>query len=95
MLFQLLQDKQLIIIIFALLFVDCAMMVLWVCVDPMQRQISNLTTEVVLQNKTILKEILTSTWYSNMTTLIGNRKRKTKKKNKYSHGGCSSDFSDE
>lgn len=80
MLFQLLQDKQLIIIIFALLFVDCAMMVLWVCVDPMQRQISNLTTEVVLQNKTILKEILTSTWYSNMTTLIGNRKRKTKKK---------------
>lgn len=94
MLFQLLQDKQLIIIIFALLFVDCAMMVLWVCVDPMQRQISNLTTEVVLQNKTILKEILTSTWYSNMTTLIGNRKRKTKK-NKYSHGGCSSDFSDE
>lgn len=58
------------------------MMVLWVCVDPMQRQISNLTTEVVLQNKTILKEILiTSTWYSNMTTLIGNRKRKTKKTN--------------
>ncbi|XP_071125179.1 gamma-aminobutyric acid type B receptor subunit 2-like [Mytilus edulis] len=51
---KLLQDKQLIIIIFALLFVDCAMMVLWVCVDPMQRQISNLTTEPSPEDPDIL-----------------------------------------
>lgn len=45
-LFQLLQDKQLMIIICALLCVDSAMMVLWIFVDPMQRKISNVTTEV-------------------------------------------------
>jgi len=34
------------IIICALLCVDSAMMVLWIFVDPMQRKISNVTTEV-------------------------------------------------
>ncbi|OWF53919.1 Gamma-aminobutyric acid type B receptor subunit 2 [Mizuhopecten yessoensis] len=40
---KLLKDKQLLFIIGALLVIDSTILLVWVCVDPMQRQIANLT----------------------------------------------------
>lgn len=43
---QLLKDKQLLFIIGALLVIDSSILLVWVCVDPMHRQIANLTVGV-------------------------------------------------
>ena len=45
---QLLRDKQLLFIIGALLVVDSAVVLVWVFVDPMNKQITNLTIEVLI-----------------------------------------------
>ncbi|CAD5120252.1 DgyrCDS8822 [Dimorphilus gyrociliatus] len=42
---KLLKDKQLLTIISALLFIDCAIILLWVAVDPMKRRTNNFTKE--------------------------------------------------
>ena len=45
-LFQLLKDKQLLFIICALLALDSVLILLWVVIDPMHREIRNFTKEV-------------------------------------------------
>ncbi|GAB6027300.1 Metabotropic GABA-B receptor subtype 3A [Chamberlinius hualienensis] len=43
---KLLQDKRLIILVCALLLIDCVILTLWIVIDPMQRQLRNLTVEI-------------------------------------------------
>lgn len=44
--FQLLQDTQLISLIFVLLLIDGLVVTLWVTLDPMERYLRNLTLEI-------------------------------------------------
>jgi len=52
---QLLKDRQLLLMIGALLVVDCATVVVWVFVDPLHRKLINFAHEVskciIIQNK--------------------------------------------
>jgi len=43
---QLLKDRQLLLMIGALLVVDCATVVVWVFVDPLHRKLINFAHEV-------------------------------------------------
>lgn len=51
---QLLQDTQLISLICVLLVVDGLIVTLWVAVDPMQRQLRNLTLEISTTDRSVV-----------------------------------------
>lgn len=51
---RLLQDKQLISLIGALLLVDGLVVTLWVTVDPMERHLRNLTLEISAEDRSVV-----------------------------------------
>ncbi|XP_043276571.1 gamma-aminobutyric acid type B receptor subunit 2 isoform X2 [Venturia canescens] len=51
---KLLQDTQLISLIFVLLLIDCLVVTLWVTLDPMQRDLRNLTLEISAQDRAVI-----------------------------------------